>query len=917
MRKSLLNQLMKRLTIPLQSYRKFAGKLLITVPFMRRVMPGLSGVIIALLFSSTVSAVGMGGINVTSALGQPLKADIELMAIGKAEKDSLVARLASPEAYKNAGLEYPYGNRFKFQIENRADGQAYIKASSAQPVNDPFVSLLVELTWASGKLLREYTFLLDPPGYVSEPPAPAQVQVIAPETPALSQVQPAMPAVQATSAPLAVSSPVAAETPVPAPVEQPATAAEQVSPPAPAEPAASKQAVSAPLPAPAVANAESGKTATEPPLQTVAGRENKEWVAIHPGDTMYKIAEQYKLADMNVERMLVALYRANADQFEGRNMNRIKAGKILHLPSQQELTSVSLPDAVKEIHAQAADWNAYRQKLANAASASNQSQASQQVAAGKITSSIDTAPAKENAKEVLKLSRGEAPGDQAGAPGGKSLSPQDRKNAAREEAIATSKTLKEEQQRAALLEKNLQDMQRLAQLKAEAAAALTPPPPAASAAASAVKPAPAALPKQVKREPSLAEQIMEEPLYLAAVAGALLVLGGLGFMIYRRKRKKPATNMDFIQDVGSVSSRITAPVIPSPDTGDFTRSSAPPSAAAAVQPEHVDPISEADLFLNFGRDVQAEEILKEALHNTPGNHQISLKLLGIYANRKDTHSFSAIARQLQSSGDADAWQQAAVMGRKLDPGNPLYSGAGTIEDAGNATMQMTAFDMAPETKNVARPQTSPLDFDFDAGASSQHDGDRTLSADNGAVSHETEMDFDITSSGTAASGQESTMDFDITSTHPSMPAAGQSEATSPVAEELVFDVTSSQSFTSAETLPEAGDNSARLEGDGMMPFTLDFPLENVPQKSVPAPPSINLEDINLNFDEALSPPEPATGNKNDHDDQWQEVATKLDLAKAYHEMGDGSGAREILEEVMREGDAAQRETAQNLLKQLG
>src|SRR3989338_3740481 len=108
--------------------------------------------------------------------------------------------------------------------------------------------------------------------------------------------------------------------------------------------------------------------------------------------------------------MLVALYRANADQFDGKNMNRIKAGKILRLPEQSELMNVAQSDAAKEIRAQTADWNAYRQKLA-AAPAASQPQEAQQVATGKIASSVaDKAPvAKESAKEVLKLSKGEAP----------------------------------------------------------------------------------------------------------------------------------------------------------------------------------------------------------------------------------------------------------------------------------------------------------------------------------------------------------------------------------------------------------------------------------------------------------------------------------------------------------------------------
>ena len=147
---------------------------------MRKSLIKLLWVIAGLALSTSIYAVGMGGINVASALGQPLKADIELMAVSKTEKDSLVARLAPPDVYKNAGLEYPHGNKFKFEIENRASGELYIKVSSAQAINDPFVSLLIELSWSAGKLSREYTFLLDPVGYEPLQPAQAAVQTVAP-----------------------------------------------------------------------------------------------------------------------------------------------------------------------------------------------------------------------------------------------------------------------------------------------------------------------------------------------------------------------------------------------------------------------------------------------------------------------------------------------------------------------------------------------------------------------------------------------------------------------------------------------------------------------------------------------------------------------------------------------------------------
>ncbi len=920
MRKSLV----KRLAITLDRY---------TTPtkWLAMLKPLSFAVVLMMTVPATASAVGLGGMNVTSALGQSLKADIELVAISKAEKDSLVARLAPPEAYKNSGLEYPYGNKFSFEILSHTDGLPYIKVSSAQPVNDPFVSLLVELTWSAGKLSREYTFLLDPPGYVPEQPAPAKVAAVAPvvQTPELAES--AMPAAPQESKAIHMEQVAPIVTPV-----------EQVPP---EETAVTSEEQAAPAEVQVVPTEVTLKPAGKEDVLDVAELpENPEFLAVKRGDTMYELAEKYKQPDMDLDRMLVALYRANADKFDGKNMNRIRSGKVLRLPTQEEYSDVSQVEAVKEIHAQAADWNAYRQKLAGAASESKQSQETQQVATGKISSSVaDMAPvAKETAREVLKLSKGEAPGDKIAAGGGvKPMSEQDKNNAAQEDAIAKDKSLKEGQERTALLEKNLQDMQRLAQLKVEAAAlAKAQEPPVTkvpdTATANPVKPPPTPVavvkpqPKPVQQEPSLLDQILEEPLYLAGGAAALLALGGLGFMVQRRKKAVPEEFVEEpAEDIGSTTGRMASPVMPSPDTGDFTVASSRTQITEAAQTDDVDPISEADLFLNFGRDVQAEEILKEALQNAPKNHQIHLKLLGIYANRKDTNSFSAIARQLKDAGDDDAWQQAVAMGRKLEPDNPMYGGGfKSIEDTGSATVQIAAFNPAAEPKNVPKAQASALDFDFDIGASTPQEtaspeqdflGDSTeqtsvMSDDGRLLAQNSGMDFDITASQTQAPGSAGGMDFDITSSEPSVTSdnsAGVSSA--PFSDDLVFDVTGGHTPINLEKIQL--ESSTTETEDGGMAFTLDFPVEEEAEKPAPAAQSagIGLEGINLNFDDV-----PATGGSpaENKDEHWQDVATKLDLAKAYHEMGDASGAREILEEVLREGDAEQRENAQALLDQL-
>jgi pilus assembly protein FimV len=889
---------------------------------------GIIGIIAGLVLPGTVYAVGMGGINVTSALGQPLSAEIDLVSVNQSDKSSLSAHLASPDEFKGAGIDYPYSlPKLKFKIETRPDGTSYLKLTTQDPVNDPFVSLLVELDWASGKLLREYTFLLDPPGYSAVQPKAEAVQPVEPTVAAPQpQAQPMTEAAPQTKAmPMRATSPMN---------EKAFTAPKQLGKPAAA-----------------------GNVASGP-------------ITVKRGDTLTKIATQIKEPDVTLEQMLVALYRANANQFDGKNMNRLRAGKILRRPAESDFANLSNKEAVKVIHAQAADWHAYRQKLAAASSAAS-GQAPQQEVSGKISTSVSdkTPAAKESAKEVLRLSKGEAPGDKVAA-GGNVRAMQDRIHSLEEEAVARNKELQDSKDRIALLEKNIKEMQYLIDLKAQPVPAAKPaeakpatkpepgkivPPPAAGAAsgvaaASAVqaaKPAaqpkpvvkhkPRAVPKVVPPPPSLLDEIMGNPLYLAGGAAVLLALGGLSFVATRRSGKggkKDIRSALAGQQVGEVTgSHMAEPVAPSPETGDFTHArNAETTAGEVSEPsEEVDPISEAELFLNFGRYAQAEEVLKEALSKDPNNLRILLKLLGIYANQKDVNAFSSIARRVKDSGDADGWEQAAAMGRKIDPANPMYGGTG-VEKAAAGSGAGAAVGKAGEAAVTdlildEGKSEAPAALDFDLGFGAPEAASATEAEPQEAVefkktatlspevhAQEMPLDFDITAdqdvtpapgikqpeSKQPKSGEPAKddigLDFDITSPNPSMTAVEPKSATADMKAEgkaeaaslddLIFDVTATQPGTPA-VKPEAAGKSKPMD--------------------------IGLGDISLNLDVGTAGQPAAAGGKNE---QWHEVATKLDLAKAYQEMGDAEGAHEILEEVLRDGDDQQCKAAQVLIDQL-
>jgi len=962
------------------------------------------GLLACVAWFNLVSAATMGGINVMSALGHPLKAEISLGELGKTDKASLAAKLASTNEFKAAGIDFPYSlPKLTFQVDTRSNGDLYIKLTSTQPVNEPFVSLLVELSWPSGKLLREFTFLLDPAGFVPEQPKVAEVKPVEPMVPMQEPVPAFIAAPEAlpemkelpvvpAAVPAVPAAPAAAKL-----EEDKFTAAETVpaeAAPAEASPEEAEMSTAGFIPAEQVL-AEPGDVKPAEPVKMEPLPKPEAAMAsvlVEKGDTLGGIAGEIKPLDVSLERMLVAIYRANAKKFDGKNMNRIRAGKILRMPEADEIAKVTQKAAVKEIRAQVADWQDYRQKLA-AAKTMVAEQAPKQEVAGKISAAVaENAPViKESAKEVLRLSKGESLGDKAVAGSG-AKNKQEMLTANADDAAAKKKQMEEEQKKIAQLETISKDASKLVELKAQPAVPAAPPVAEQKTPEPVAKPVAKGLPPVVAPATQTPEEefdilgmfnkylsmLLDDPVMLGAGVAVLLGLGGLGFVMSRRGKGGQKKSIKKKQEVGEATGSWRTPVAPSPDTGDFTQSAAAPAPVAAMSVaaalDDVDPISEADLFLNFGRDAQAEEILKDALKKSPSNIQIKLKLLSIYANRKDSNTFSKYAQEIKDSGDTSAWERASVMGRDLDPSNPTYGDAkGEVRQREPAKAEVD-FDLglgkteSPAISNTVAAQDFKMDFDLSGNqsvaspsppdlnvkqakpsgithAKSSADVDATsiLSRDMlqkaqsaspmdfdvsgilpGEVKNATQsstMDFDISGmlpEESKQTAQSDSMDFDVTGGKYDS-AAGLEEpqsGSSPAAEtmnfnDLVFEIPTSES-TPAK--PEA---APQAEASDAMEFTIDFPTDGNlgASGSKPAAGKIDIDfgDININLDED-SPPLHAGGEGKD--EQWHEVATKLDLAKAYQEMGDVDGAREILDEVVNDGDAAQRESAEKLLQQI-
>jgi pilus assembly protein FimV len=674
---------------------------------------------------------------------------------------------------------------------------------------------------------------------------------------------------------------------------------------------------------------------------------------VKKGDTLGRIALQYRPEGVTFNQMLIALQRANEDAFIRNNVNLVRAGKILNIPDRDFIAAVDVEDANRLIAVQMGDFAEYRSSMAAAVAAAPAAPApAESAAAGQITPK-PAEPKPAEAKDQLKLSRADAKKPGAAAA-----------RAAREDDLAArERALKEAQSRVADLEKNVSELQKLMAIKnqqlaelekkagakpapapatkaaetpkpapapkaakaPEAKPAAPAPAPAAPAkpAAEAAKPAPAVTPPATEApkpaaeapkpaakpapakprpvappppEPSLVDEFLENPVALGGLGGVLLLLIGYGAYAWQRKKKSVNKFQDSVMGAASApaaAAASAAPAVSGPVS--VSQTSVSQSAMGGMATEDVDPIAEADVYMAYGRDAQAEEILKEALQKDANRIPVHVKLLEIYASRRDARSFEQSALKLKSltNGAGSDWDKAAALGRTIDPGNGLYGGFG-----GQAAA-------APVVPLIAPAPAPSVDFDIGgqsvgSGAAAAAAAALDLDLGGGSVPSPEKSDFSpggtliIDSQDTKAAS--SGLDFDLGATGTIAKAGADTTA-------LNFELPASTPAP-ATSAPAAG---------GGLDFDLNLGGNETKAEEKAEAPAMDLSAISLDLGTPGEAPAAAPGG----DPKWQEVATKLDLAKAYEEMGDKDGARELLNEVVREGDAAQQGQAKQMLAKLG
>jgi len=872
----------------------------------------------ALMSPNVLFALGLGEIHLKSALNQPFDADIDLVSAADEDLSALRASLASNDTFARYGLDKPaYLSDFTFRVVRGPDGRDVLKVTSPRPVTEPFVTLLVEANWPRGRLLREYTVLLDPPVY----------------------------------APTAQAAPVAAPR-VSAPAPAPAAPAAEAS--SGGTPEAFATAPAAPRPAPAPERSRAAATVAAP---AVAAGSN---YRVRPNDTLWKIASSaHPGTRSDVNRAMVAIYQSNPQAFDG-NINVLRAGSLLRIPSASEVSAIPAAAAADEVARQ------YRMWRDGVPAAEGPDESAGRL---RLVTPEQGTPA---------ASTGTTPAAAAPASGSGSAELQSRVQQLEAELAEAKRLL--EVRNAELATLQGQTVPNPGAVPAEGAAPggtttppeATPPPaegaPVAEEPAAPAEAAPApkaeakpAKPKKAPKpppEPSALERLMD---YWWVLLG--LLAAALAYLFYKRTRGESTAEQDLQEAMARTTTDLRAkltprsreadivveerrPAEPAPAPRVATTASAVATAAAPRAPEPSrrpvsvddtlsgegpasiesgDPLAEADFHMAYGLYDQAADLVQLAIKREPLRRDLKLKLLEIFFVWGNRDRFLELAREMREShrdAQAGEWDKILIMGKQLAPEDPLFAGAAHAAPA--------ALDMELHSSE------GPLDMD--------------LGDDFGST---TGTDIDLTSTEALAPG-EAGLDFVID--EPVRGAADASALAPTVETPRLKARSSTEEPTQEVAIDELGIDVAELEGlgdlQGAETVEVSRPQASV-EDTVETPRQVRsasdeagddllsstgiLKDqtgilraleqgpeVDFDLSEATgelptieskagSPAGAVDFSIGEEAATMSEVGTKLDLARAYIDMGDPEGARSILEEVLKEGSAVQKQEAERLV----
>ena len=957
----------------------------------------------------SVQALGFGGIKLNSTLNQKLNAEVDLLSANANDVQSLTVKLATEEAFLRSGIDRTaFLNKLTFKVKQRANGDYYIHLTTSETVREPFMNFLLEMNWKNGRMLREYTMLIDPPGRAPKQfaaPAPVVAETISPE-PVIPEpevmVEESSPFVEPMTEPETIPESMEAvveEQPVAAEETQIADVEPEFVPES--EVVAEPEQLDVEMPAASETEVEvqdSESTFADdasdelwPRIPLTAYRESAEPETVETevvisdevgdldygitkkDDNLWNIAEKLRQGDesISVYQMMMALLRSNPDAFVDNNVHRLKVGHVLRIDDPSALTSLSRKEAAKSFIEQTQTWNSYRQQVAETTDV-------QPIMAGADKTTEDVAPASKTGELTLS------------SPDGKSLTAG---GGANEESLNNDLATMQEQLRQAKsdagtmrtrnvalndklqsLEDELNRLQRSLSVKDDELAALqqqlsnlnkqpvqvpaekqpaaqapvieepavveSPPAakvvekPAITEKPKATEPVkevakPKKSPVKVVEEVSKTQTTNAEPEIMDTVMGVItsiiatatgivtglnlgsdsllfivapIVLVFLIITIIVIKRRRQGDKFQESILTGAATAAGDAGGMESGDSTTFSEESSflsdfAMSGASAIEADdsEVDPLTEADVFMAYGRYEAAEERLNEAVQNEPGRMELRAKLLELHHATQNKVAFEAAAEDFYASlGGSEAenplWEKVVSLGTEIAPENPLFNqGGGAAADIA-ATAETPAFDDI----GLGMTDSQVMDIGLETGVFEA--ADLTASPEVASA----DMDFNLDFGDAEPAAEEPVVDLDFNL------EMGTSESTNEAAPEA--------EAAGLDFNLDIGGDTAAEEPVVDLDFNLDMGTEADSADSGGLDFDLNIggsEDdagIDLNLDASDTADADFGGG--------DEVGTKLDLAKAYIDMGDPEGARSILDEVMDEGSSTQKEEAQSLLGQI-
>lgn len=798
------------------------------------------------LGSAQAMGLGLGQIEVKSGLNEPLQAEIPVVGTA-GETEALAVRLASPDAFARVGLDRPatLAANLAFDVAKDTRGRTVIRVSTPGDVVEPFLTFLLEVDWGRGRMLREYTVLLDSPTMAPIQGAPA------------------------ATTPVVDSEPMQAE-PMQADAPPPPSLPEPVATPAPVDRIDDTPPAPAPIPAPSAAPAYASDS----------------YGPVSSGETLWSIASRTRPdSSISVNQMMVALLRANPDAFIGNNINRLRSGAVLRIPGREDAQAIAAAEAAAQVRDQTQTWRDAVQP------------APQPATSDTYTGLVEPATTRSTAGADSRLELTPPSGDdgagsatQSGASaGGEGRELRADLARSREEAGALAQENVELKSRVGELEKMQSDsarlielkdselanaQRRLAELEAQsgvapsattatpaatdsamppsdylegtadtppatddaAVAALDPATDAAAGTDPAADPADAVTPTMGFETPAEGDQppVLDDPAPATPVASepaAPATPPAAEPMPERPPQQAWYTNPLFLGAGGLILVGLIAALLlrrrraaAAPAASRYDSDALAASVAAA----------QAGAVPVVASNEEREGELIEAISLDPTDLQRHLDLVRHYYDTGDAAGFESAAEAMYSrvyDPEDDAWQEVVALGQEIAPEHPLFVSTAALDTDPSAYEAPSSYETQPYG-------TAPADGEPPA--------------------------------------------FELPPYEPSKYEAPASSASTTAEREIVWDMPASTT-------------------DAQRPVDLDVP---------PATPALD----DFTYDGAT---DAYPADLGDADDSASDAAaTKLELARAYLDMGDVEGARGMLEEVLNEGSAAQRNDARRLLDEI-